>query len=290
MQEFLQYWLHEFIIHSIRPKTWDHYELCVRRMLPYIGKTHLSALTPADIRSMWTRMQERGLANRTIRHCHSVLHNALALAVNWKYLSHNPVDAVTAPRAEHVEMRALSAGDVHRLFKTTEGDRWYALWVLLTTTGLRLGEVSALRWSDLDLEKGTATIQRSLQRQRGKGLLFVEPKSISSRRTVHLPPGTVAVLKEHRATVLHLRQAAGDGWQDLNLVFPALTDGPIDPGTVNTALHTALHLAGLPRLRVHDLRHTAATLLLEQGIHPKLVQDLLGHSSIALSHWTPTAV
>ena len=110
--------------------------------------------------------------------------------------------------------------------------------------------------------------------------------------TRHIRVLHASVPSGDQVVVLHLRQAAGEGWQDLNLVFPALTGGPIDPGTVNTALHTALHLAGLPRLRVHELRDTAATLLLEQGIYPKLVQDLLGHSSIALrldtySHVTP---
>jgi integrase len=292
VEDFLRYWLDDFVLHSVRPKSWDHYDLCVRRMVPYIGKLKLSALSSANIRSMWTRMQSKGLANRTIRHCHSVLHNAFQLAVKWRYMSHNPVDGVTAPRAERREMRTLSADEVHKLFEVTKGDRWHALWVVLATTGLRLGEVTALRWSDLDLVKGTAVIQRGLQRQRGKGLVFVEPKSQSSRRTVQLPSGAVAILEEHRSMLLRQRLAASDLWQDRDLVFPSLLGGPVDPGTVNAALHTALHLAGLPRLHVHDLRHTAATLLLEQGTHPKIVQDLLGHSSIAItldtySHVTP---
>ncbi|HEY1391522.1 MAG TPA: tyrosine-type recombinase/integrase [Ktedonobacterales bacterium] len=292
VETFLRYWLDEFILHSIRPKTWDHYDLCIRRMVPYIGKRKLAALSPADIRAMWTRMQSKGASIRTVRHCHSVLHNALQLAVKWRYLSYNPVDGVSAPRAERAEMKTLSAEEVHRLFAATIGDRWHALWVVLATTGLRLDEVTALRWSDLDFSKSTAVIQRSLQRQRGKGLVFVEPKSQSSRRTVQLPVGAVAVLQEHRPILLRQRLTAGDQWRDYDLVFPSLLGGPIDPGTVNSALHTALHLAGLPRIRVHDLRHRAATLLLEQGTHPKIVQDLLGHSSIAItldiySHVTP---
>jgi integrase len=290
--DYLRRWLDDIMKSSVRPKTWEHYDLCVRRMLPYIGTIKLTALGPAEIRATWAHLQSKRLSNRTIRHCHSVLHNALELAVHWCYLSRNPVDAVTAPRAARKEMQTISAHDVQKLFQTTAGDRWHALWVVLATTGLRLGEATALRWSDLDLQRGTITIQRSLQRQSRAGLVFVEPKSESSRRTVQLPEGAVAVLREHRKLVLQQRLAAGTTWQDLDLVFPALTGGPVDPARVNTALHTALHKAGLPRLRVHDLRHTTATLLLESGLHPKIVQDLLGHSSITLtlgtySHVTP---
>jgi integrase len=292
VETFLHFWLYDAIAQSVRPTTWEHYELCVRRMAPYIGKLKLGKVGPAEIRAMWTRLQERGLASRTIRHCRSVLHNAFELAVEWRYISRNPVDAALAPRVKRVEMRTLSATQVHRLFETTRGDRWHALWVVLVTSGLRLGEATALRWSDLDLQKGQAVIQRSVQRQRDRGMVFVEPKSLSSLRTVQLPPAAVAALQAYRPWLLERRLAAGEGWQDLDLVFPALTGGPVDPARVNTAFHAALHKADLPRLRPHDLRHTAATLLLEQGIHPKIVQDLLGHSSIALtlgtySHVTP---
>jgi integrase len=213
-------------------------------------------------------------------------------ATMLRYLTRNPLDEVTAPRAPRHEMQTLTREQVQRLLLSTKGTRWHALWGLLVSTGLRLGEATALRWSDLDLAKGAAIIQRSVQRQPQMGMVFVEPMTRTSRRKVQLPLGVVHMLKDHRALVAKQRLAASVEWQDNNLVFPALSGGPIDPARVNQALHMALHRAGLPPVRVHDLRHTAATLLLEAGTHPKVVQDLLGHSSIAMtldlySHVTP---
>jgi integrase len=293
VHEFLAHWLNSIVKPTVRPKTWDHYDLCVRRVLPCIGKVKLTALSANDIRAMEAYLQEnKGLANRTVRHCHSVLHMALKQAVTLGLLERNPAKDLAAPRAVRREMRTLSRDEVRRLLASSAGSRWHALWAILVATGLRLGEATALRWSDLDLGKGTATIQRSVQRQKGVGMVFVEPKTQGSRRTVQLPPGAIAILKEHCPIVLQERLSAGALWNDLDLVFPSLIGGPIDPARVNESLHTALHKASLPRLRVHDLRHTAATLLLEEGAHPKVVQDLLGHSTIAMtldlySHVTP---
>ena len=291
--DFLHYWLQQVAKPTVRPTTWEHYDLCVRRMLPSIGTVKLSALAPHDIRAMYARLQEQGqLASRTVRHCHAVLHNALREATMLHYLGHNPVDEVSPPRAPRHEMQTLTREQVQTLLSSSNGTRWQALWSLLVSTGLRLGEATALRWNDLDLRHGTVVIQRSVQRQREVGLVYVEPKTRSSRRTVLLPPGVVQALHGHKTLVLQQRLMAGSGWHEQDLVFPSLSGGPIDPARVNQALHTALHKAGLPLLRVHDLRHTAATPLLEAGTHPKVVQDLLGHSTVAMtldlySHVTP---
>ncbi len=293
MEAFLEYWLQAVMKRSVRPNTWEHYALCVRRMLPYLGKVKVEALNAGHIRAMEARMlDEDRYAARTVRHCHAVLHNAMNEAVVSGLVARNPVGDLSPPRVERHEMHTLGREEVQRLLKIANGTRWHALWTVLVTTGLRLGEATALRWSDLDLSKGSAVIQRSVQRQRQRGMVFTEPKTRSSRRTVLLPPGAVTVLAEHRPIVEEQRDAAGSLWQDFDLVFPSLTGAPLDPARVNQALHTDLHKAGLPRIRVHDLRHTAATLLLEEGTHPKIVQDLLGHSSIALtldlySHVTP---
>jgi integrase len=177
-------------------------------------------------------------------------------------------------------MQALSTAQLEVLFETSRETRWYPLWVLFGTTGLRIGEALGLKWSDVDLLAGRLRVRRALQRQRGRGLVFVEPKSVTSRRCVELPQLAIAVLKEQR---LHV---------DGELVFPNREGEPVEPGTVSDALKVALDRAGLPRIRVHDLRHTTATVLLEAGVHPKLVQHLLGHSTVALilntySHITP---
>ncbi len=292
VNEFLQHWL-SLAKSNVRPSTWEHYGLCVRRMAPLLGKIRLTSLSPSQIRLMEdTLLNEKGLAGRTVRHCHAVLHNALNEAVRQNLLDRNPTSDVTAPRVVRKELRTLSRDQVKQLLSVSEGGRWHALWGLLVTTGMRLGEACALRWNDVDFMRGVATVQRSVQRQKGKGLLFVEPKTTGSRRAIRLPQGTVDMLKAHWDVVEHIRGSAGEPWREQSLIFPALTGGPLDPSRVNTALHNDLHRAGLPRLRVHDLRHTAATLLLEEGTHPKVVQDLLGHSTIAMtldlySHVTP---
>jgi len=293
VQAFLEHWLALVAKSQVRPRTWDHYDLCVRRIVPLIGTIKLAALTANNIRAMEVALSaSKGLSSRTVRHCHAVLHNALNEAVKQGVIARNPTSDVTAPRIVRKELHTLSRRQVKQLLAISKGTRWHALWALLITTGLRLGEATALRWQDLDLARGVATIQRGLQRQRTTGLVFVEPKTAGSRRAVQLPKGTIAILQEHRIIVEGMQVSLGDFCKDCDLVFPALTGGPVDPARVNTALHNDLHKAGLPRLRVHDLRHSAATLLLEAGTHPKIVQDLLGHSTIAMtldlySHVTP---
>ncbi len=141
----------------------------------------------------------------------------------------------------------------------------HGLWVLLGTAGLRLGEASGLKWEDLDLAAGKLTVRRALQRQRGKGLVLVEPKTPRSRRTIHLADCAVEALRRHRARQAEARLAAGPAWQEEGLVFSTLIGGPLDPARVNEAFHRALDRAELPRHRVHDLRHSAASILLALG-------------------------
>ena len=188
-------------------------------------------------------------------------------------------------------MRTLTSEQVETLFEASTDDRFRPLWVTLVTTGLRLGEATGLQWSDIDLDGARLTVRRALQRQRGAGLVLVEPKTSRSRRTLHLSAVTVAALREqrHRQT---LERLAADVWNDRGLVFSTTTGNPIDPPFVSLRLGRALRKAGLPRVRVHDLRHTFATLMLARGVHPKVVQEMLGHSTITLtldtySHTTP---
>jgi integrase len=160
----------------------------------------------------------------------------------------------------------------------------HALWVVLATTGLRLGEALGLTWEDVDFKQGKLAVRRALQRQRGIGLVLVEPKTAHSRRTVYLAPGSLEVLTDHRRVQAQERLMAGSSWNSThNLVFSTTDGRPIEGGRVSWAFHRALRVAGLPRIRIHDLRHTAATQLLERGVHPKVVQEMLGHSTITLT-------
>jgi integrase len=195
----------------------------------------------------------------------------------------NPTEAVTVPRPVHREMHTLSEEEVGRLFEATRGHHLHALWVLLATTGLRLGEARGLLWSDIDFTNGRLVVNRALQRQTGSGYVFVEPKTARSRRTVYLAPGTISALMEHRRRQVADQLAAGPEWSNMGLVFTTAIGRPADGPWATKWFHRALDHAGLPRFRIHDLRHTAATQLLRRGVHPKVVQELLGHSTISLT-------
>ncbi len=280
--QYLERWL-AAIEPSVRVRTHESYALNVRRLIPHLGRGRLSALEPAAIQACYAKLLHRGLSARSVEQAHTVLHNALRQAVRWNLLARNPAEAVTAPRPRRRELLVLSEEQVRRLLQVTRNDRLHPLWALLVTTGLRAGEALGLKWTDLDLEAGSAVIQRALQRQSGRGLVFVEPKTARSRRTVPLPDGTAALLREARTRQAAERLQAGPLWQDSGLVFCQPNGRPLDPSWLGGQLHRATASQGLPPVRVHDLRHTAATHLLTRGVHPKIVQDLLGHSTITLT-------
>ena len=281
--EYLVRWLEDSVLHSVRPKTYDSYELNVRRLQPLIGSVRLGSLSPAHVQSAYGALLRRGLSARSVHHAHAVLHKALKQAVLWNLIPRNPTEAASRPRPAQTEMQTLNEDEVRRLFEASVEDPMHALWVLLATTGLRLGEALGLKWDDLDSQGGRLAVRRALQRQRGAGLVFVEPKTGKSRRTVHLAAGTIRVLSEHRQRQRRARLRNGTTWQEGNLVFCTESGLPLEGGQVSWRFHKALEAAGLPRIRVHDLRLTAATLLLTRGVHPKVVQEMLGHSTITLT-------
>jgi integrase len=280
---YLERWLEEGVRNSVRPKTYENYELCVRRLLPELGRVRLRALTPEHIQHALGNLIRRGLAARTVRQVHMVLRCSLKQAVLWRLIPGNPSDAVKAPRAERKEMRTLSEEQVRSLLAATAGTRHHALWIFLVTAGVRLGEALALKWADIDMVEGNATIRRALQRHRGVGMVFVEPKSSRGRRTVPFPPETIATLAAQRRDLDRERSQAGKLWHENHLVFPSPVGRPRDMTYLSYTFHRGLQLAGLPRMRIHDLRHTAATHLLTKHVHPKVVQELLGHSTIAIT-------
>lgn len=189
-------------------------------------------------------------------------------------------------------MKTLSAEQVKQLLSANQDDRLHALWVVMASTGLRRGEALALRWDDLEPATSRLSIHQALRRHPGEGLLFEQPKTRLSRRTIQLSATAMAALADHRLRQLEERLAAGPAWQENGLIFTSSEGTPMDPRNAYAAFQKALQRAGLPRMRLHDLRHTAATLMLGRGVHPKLVQDMLGHSTISLtmdtySHVTP---
>jgi integrase len=282
--DYLARWLEDTVRNSVRPKTFESYELNVRRLQPLIGSVKLGSLSPAHVQSAYGALLRRGLSARSVHHAHAVLHRALKQAVLWNLIRRNATDAASRPRPARAEMKTLNEQQIRQLFESSEEDRFHALWIVLATTGIRLGEALGLKWDDVDLNSGRLTVLRCLQRQSGKGLVFVEPKTARSRRTIHLAPGAISALTRHRRSVqARERLRAGAVWQEHGLVFATKIGRPLEGGHVNERFHRAIATAGLPDLRVHDLRHTAATLLLTRGVHPKVVQEMLGHTTITLT-------
>lgn len=281
---YLEQWLTNVAKPSIRPRTFESYDLNVRRLRPHLGRIRINELTPAAIQATYGTLLRRGLSPRSVCQAHAVLHRALRQAVQWGLIPRNPVDAVSRPRPIRQEIKTLSVSEVQRLFETTKLDRKHALWVVLATTGLRLGEALGLTWDDVDFKQGKLTVRRALQRQRGIGPVLVEPKTKLSRRTVYLAQGSVVALGEHRRVQAQERLIAGPLWNSAHDLVFARPDGrPMEGSNLIRVFHKALKEAGLPKVRIHDLRHTAATQMLERGVHPKVVQEMLGHSSIMLT-------
>lgn len=238
------------------------------------------------------------MSARSVESAHAVLRAALKDAVRQGVVARNVTDAVKPPRPVRKEMKVLSAEQARTLVESTRDDRFGPLWALLVTTGLRIGEAFGLTWDDVDLDGRRLVVRRALQCQKEAGLVLAEPRTGRSQRTVHLSQVAVAALREQRK-----RQAAGGGLaagphgsrghRRPSGAFPSSSRSLTAVRAIRTPLReaflAALERAGLPAIRVHDLRHTAATILPSRGTHPKIVQELLGHSTITMTMDTYSA-
>jgi integrase len=289
--EFLQRWLRDYAAPTVSPRTCERYEEAIAtHIVPSLGSIRLASLRPAHIvaaeqewRLSGRRRGSGGLSAATVRHHHAVLRRALQIAVSWQILAVNPAQAVTPPRAPRRDMAALDADQAAILLSAARGSEFEVSLVTALYTGLRLSELRGLRWRDVDLAGARLSIQQTLQRRRDGSLVVHDPKTHRSRRSVSLPGTMVAVLREHRRRQLEQRLLTGDAWAEPDLVF---TDGlgrPLSETRLRYAFHQLLRQAGLPHIRLHDLRHTMATLMLSQGEHPKVVSERLGHSSVSIT-------
>lgn len=282
--QYLTRWLKASVKPAVKTKTYEGYESIVRvRVVPRIGKRDLSKLTPLHLQELYADLATDGLAARSIRHTHAVLRRAFRQAVRWGLIARNPCDGATPPKAARTEPAVWTAEQAGAFLVATAQHPMHALYVLALSTGMRQGELLGLRWGDVDLAGGRLTVQRAVQRQRDGKLHFVAPKTAKSRRSIVLGSVAVAALTAQRDRLAFVRKAAGERWAEQDLIFPNETGGPLDPSWQTAVFKQAVNAAGLPPIRFHDLRHTAATLLLTKGTHPKIVADLLGHTSIAIT-------
>lgn len=302
MARFLTTWL-EGVKPTLRPRSWDRYEEHVRlHLIPTLGRIPLARLSPMDVQRAHNELLKLGLAPATVGRAHSALRAALKQALRWQLIPSNPASLVTPPRVEHREMAAMDPEQARRFLNAARGTPLEALWVVAVTTGLRQGELLALRWSEVDLEGASVRVTGTLTRidvevagarHPKTHRVTAPPKSARSRRRVEVGALAVDALREHRRRQVEQRLHAGTLWVDRDLVFCGATGGHLHPVQLNRELRSLLTIAGLPSMRFHDLRHTAASLLLGRDVNPKKVSEMLGHSTVAItldtySHVLPT--
>jgi len=293
MKQFLAQWLEDHK-HSIRVRSYERYEEMVRlHIIPVLGRYQLQKLTAQQVRAFYTKKLNEGLSPTTVNGLHAVLHKALDDAVRLGILARNVCDAVSPPRRAHFEIQPLSTEQAQQLLAAARGHNMEALFVLALTTGMRRGEVLALKWQDIDFAHNTLHVRRIFTRRPGNRYIEAEPKTEKSRRSIALAPMVVELLKQHRIRQAEAKLQASETWQERGLVFCTAVGTPLNPSKVVDRFKTLLKKAGLPEIRFHDLRHSAATILLSMGVHPKVVQELLGHNQISMtmdiySHVLPT--
>lgn len=297
VKDYLDRWLQTAARPRLRERTFaDYSELLKRYVRPALGEKRLCDVRPLDIQSLYASMLDRGLSARSVRYTHAVLSSALKQAVRWNMLAQNPAAKVELPRESRKEMKALTAEETERFLKAAKGDRYYILFALALATGMRPEEYLALQWKDIDLECGTIIVQRALVwHRKGGGWTFTAPKTTRSRRSIPLPESLSGFLKAHRRLQSEARFKAGATYQNNDLVFATRGGTPILPRNLLLRhFKPILTAAKLPSsVRLYDLRHTCATLLLAANEHPKVVSERLDHASVTLtldtySHVLPT--
>jgi integrase len=272
---FLERWLNDSVRGSVRASTHASYRRQVQRyIVPAIGRMKLKKVTPAHVQGLYRSMLDRGLSTRTVQYTHAVLRRALKQATRWGMIPRNPCDDADAPKVQREEIRPLNGEQTRQLLRAAEGKRLEALYVLAVYTGMRPGELLAFKWQDVDIDASRLQVNRALSDGE-----FTPPKS---RRSIDLTAGSAAALRAHRKRQLEELMRKAGLWQDHSLVFPSCVGTPLSHRNVVRAFKELLKRAGLPETtRLYDLRHTCATLLLSRNVHPKYVQELLGHASIA---------
>jgi integrase len=282
----------------LRETTLRSYVIAAQRVITHIGRVPLQSLTPLQIETFYADLlhsgggRRTGLSSKSVRNSHVVLRKALADAERLGLVPRNAASVAQAPTVSRIEFATWTAEDLKEFFAAIRDDRLYASFVLLATTGMRRGELLGLRWRDVDVDAGQLAVVQT-RSVVGWRTVVAPPKTQRSRRTIYLDAHTVAILREHRQRQRAEQLAAGEDWDSTHdLVFRDELGGPIHPEWYSREFELFIRHAGVPRIRLHDLRHTFATLALKTGVHPKVVSERLGHATVSItldlySHVTP---
>lgn len=283
---------------KLRPSTLNSYSRNLSlHVLPTLGSAPLQSLDASTLTALYLRLASEGrkdhlrgrpLSTTTVRYIHNILRSALQTAYEWDLVPHNAADRAEAPKPKaradrHERINTWPPGTLREFLGRTDGERLHPLWLTLATTGLRRGEAIGLTWEALDLDLGSLTVRRSLVDVDGGRPIWSDPKTNRGRRVIALDSTTLQALRQVLARNHTDRNAAGTAYQDHKLVFTHKNGSPLHPDTTSRNFTRRVEQLALPRIRLHDLRHTWAILALGSGIHPKVVQERLGHANVSIT-------
>jgi integrase len=289
VNHLLDQWYADVLRHQVAPSAYENYTLIAdKHVRPALGRKRVAKLTPADVDALMSAKLDEGLSVSTVRRIRAVLAQALGQAERWGLVARNVASVTRGPRERRKEGRTLTPPQVQTLLGALETHRLGALYLTMLGLGLRRGEALGLRWVDVDLDRATLIVQRALKYERVDGkatLVLGEVKTAKSRRALNVPAPVVDALRSQRARQAADRLAAGSAWDDagLGLVFTTALGGPLDPRNIYRDFTTLCERAGLGRWHPHELRHSAASIMLAEGVPIEVVSDVLGHSSIRMT-------
>lgn len=292
LEDYLRRWLQDYAKTNCAPRTYEGYESIIEKhLIPSLGKITLDRLKPMHIQKYYSDKlsngradQKGGLSARTVHHHHRLLHEALEHAVRWQVIAVNPTRAVSPPKPQRKNIVTLTRGEVLLLLKAAEGSKLYEPIYFAINTGMRRGEIFALRWDDVDFENQLISIRQTLHRTKGSGFVFRDTtKTDGSRRSIAASDSVISMLKRMKRKQIEKRIALGSAYQDHGLIFCRDDGSPYNLDYMSREFGQLIRRNNLPPVRFHDLRHTHATLLLQQGEHPKVVSERLGHSTITIT-------
>ena len=289
--EWLKQWLDSYVAMHTTPRTQESYRSIIyKHLIPSLGTIPLAQLQPLHLQSYYSqalaagRTDKRGgLSARSVLYHHRIISESLSHAVKMNLLARNVAEVVDPPRPARITMAILAPGDVSRFLGTASGTSYYVLFSTLLYTGLRRGEALALRWRNVDLDMASLSVVETAFKLSSGEYVIKEPKTPHSRRTVALSPSMALLLRRHKGDQEETWKQLGRRLTDTDFVFANADGRPLDPNAVTRAFQRVIRQAGLPHIRLHDLRHTHATLMLKAGVHPKVVSERLGHASVSIT-------